>query len=76
MRYDQGKELTLTGAEWADWDQRGRLVFAAAGKVFALDADAIGQAPPKELADLNGNWLKPSPRLIWPKPGEGFVWGG
>ena len=55
MRYDQGKELTLTGAEWADWDQRGQLVFAAAGKVFALDADAIGQAPPKELADLNGS---------------------
>ena len=45
----------LTGADWADWDHRGRLVFAREGRLLTQDADAIGREPPQELTDLTGN---------------------
>ncbi len=50
-----GRVEEFAGAEWADWDQRGRLVYAHGGKLFAVPAEAIGQKSPRELADLNGN---------------------
>lgn len=50
-----GVKAPLTGVEWADWDHQGRLVFALKGKILTQDADAIGQEPPTELIDLNGN---------------------
>lgn len=40
---------------WIDWDQRGRLVFARAGKLFAsldLDNDPLQV---REIADFNKN---------------------
>ena len=55
VRYAEDQDLELTGAEWADWDQKGRLVFAKSGKIFVLPADAIGREPPQELIDLNRN---------------------
>jgi len=55
VRDSEGQEEKFAGAEWADWDQGGRLVFAQNGKIYALSADAIGQEPPQELTDLNGN---------------------
>ena len=50
-----GAQKPLTGVDWADWDHRGRLVFAQKGKILTQDADAIGREPPTELIDLNGN---------------------
>lgn len=55
VRYAEGADLALTGVDWADWDQHGRLVFAQGGAMFALAADAIGKEPPQELVNLNGN---------------------
>lgn len=46
----------LQGATWADWDRRGRLVFARDGKLFAADAKNPA-AGPEELADFNA--IKP-----------------
>jgi hypothetical protein len=42
----------LDGTTWADWDRRGRLVFARAGKLFAADAEHP-EAEPHELADFS-----------------------
>lgn len=55
VRDREGHEEKFMGVEWADWDQRGRLVFAQDGKMLALAADAIGKEPPQELVNLNGN---------------------
>ena len=59
VRYAEGTDLALDGAEWADWDQRGRLVFAQAGKICAVEADGFSEEPPRELIDLNDH--KPEP---------------
>ena len=53
-----GANELLTGADWADWDHRGRLVLAREGKLLAQDADTIGREPPQELTDLTGNTFK------------------
>ena len=71
VRYAEGKDLPLDGAEWADWDQQGRLVFAKSGKLFALAADAVGEGIPQELADFNSNQPEsmeaPEWATVWPK---------
>ena len=55
VRNKEGHEEKFTDADWADWDQQGRLVLAGNGKIFALAVDAIGKEPPQELIDLNAN---------------------
>jgi hypothetical protein len=67
IRNGNGHEENLASAEWADWDQRGRLVFAQAGKLFAVEADALGQGPPRQLIDLNGNTPAPMEAPEWAK---------
>jgi len=52
-------EFTLDGNEWADWDQRGRLVYTDAGKLFVGTIRSNG-IEPVELADFNPN----KPKLI------------
>jgi hypothetical protein len=43
----------LAGAEWADWDHHGRLVFAKAGRL--CEATVVEEAlVEREVADLNG----------------------
>ena len=59
VRYADGEEKGLAGAAWADWDQRGRLVFARDGRLFALAAEDIGRSEPRELINLNDH--KPEP---------------
>jgi hypothetical protein len=54
-----GPAESLDGADWADWDQQGRLVFARDGVVFAIAPEALGRAEAAELIDLNPN--KPEP---------------
>jgi hypothetical protein len=49
-----GGRVEIEGAEWADWDQRGRLVFVREGKLFTNSADAPGNFHARELADFNG----------------------
>jgi hypothetical protein len=50
-----GEQQLLEETTWEDWDQRGRLVFARAGKLFA-SADAEGHPlEVHEIADLNEN---------------------
>ncbi len=67
VRHSGGKITSLTGAEWADWDIRGRLVLAQNGGIFAQDAVAIGHEPPVELINLNGNTPKPTVAPDWAK---------
>lgn len=45
-------EAELLLAEWADFDRRGRLVFAAGGKIFARPWDRRGRVKTEELADF------------------------
>lgn len=42
----------LPGVIWADWDQRGRLVYAQDGKLFTTDISSSGKLQPVELADF------------------------
>jgi hypothetical protein len=49
-----GGDITpIEGAEWADWDQRGRLAFVRRGKVFAAQPGRGGEWQQQELADFN-----------------------
>jgi hypothetical protein len=48
----ENKEIALEGANWADWDQRGRVVYARDGQVFAQEPDQIGTFA-RPLADFN-----------------------
>jgi hypothetical protein len=49
-----GGEMTpIEGAEWADWDQRGRLAFVRAGKLFAAKPSSGLDGQGQELADFN-----------------------
>ncbi|WP_395143133.1 hypothetical protein [Armatimonas sp.] len=43
---------SLSGAIWADWDQRGRLVYVQEGKLFTADLNIPGKFDPKEIADF------------------------
>ncbi|MGI4790693.1 MAG: hypothetical protein ACRYFS_17805 [Janthinobacterium lividum] len=67
VRDAEGLEEPLTGAEWADWDYRGRLVFARDGKIFALPPDGVGRAEPQELANLNDHKPEPMVAPDWAK---------
>jgi hypothetical protein len=51
---DSGMEMPLPRAQWADWDQSGRLIFARDGKLYsgALEGARIVE---HELVDLNSN---------------------
>lgn len=52
-------ERKIPGASWADWDQRGRLVFLRGGKVFAADSSEKGSQGETLLADLNRSKSEP-----------------
>ncbi len=47
-------DIKIEGAQWADWDQSGRFVFAREGKIFAasIEGDSLQE---KMLIDLNPN---------------------
>ena len=45
-----GVEHLIEGATWADWDQRGRFVFASNGKLLVSEGKEFD---PKVIADLN-----------------------
>lgn len=53
------QRLEIQGAEWADWDRRGRLVFARSGRVHCANLDSFPQLRETELIDLSP--LKPKP---------------
>jgi hypothetical protein len=57
-------EVPIEGAEWADWDQRGRLVFARAGALFAADLDGAALRS-SLIADLNGERPRAVPPPAW-----------
>lgn len=48
-----GFKAKVPDAEWADWDQSGRLCYVGKGKVFAASVDDDCEIRSKELADLN-----------------------
>lgn len=54
LRRNDRPDLPIPGAQWADWDQQGRLVFARGGCLFTatFDGDRLQETL---LIDLNGN---------------------
>ena len=52
------EDVLLEGVEWADWDQRGRLVVARAGRLYAMLPNDYGPdvAP---IADFNDQVFEP-----------------
>ena len=60
-----GAMTPLEGAEWADWDQRGRLAFVRRGKVFVANPSAGGDGQPQELADFNAQEPVPIESPEW-----------
>jgi hypothetical protein len=48
-------EAALDAATWADFDQQGRVLVAAHGKLFSAVMDDSGQLTLTELADFNAN---------------------
>jgi hypothetical protein len=60
-----GRTIPLEEAFWADWDQRGRLVFTRHGKVFTGDFDDQAQVVPRELADFNVDTFEPREAPAW-----------
>jgi hypothetical protein len=67
--HESKDEYSIDGAEWADWDQRGRLVYTSEGKLFAADVDITGAYNPVQIADFNDD--KPSQV---PPPEWATVW--
>ncbi|MEO7716062.1 MAG: hypothetical protein ABIY70_07660 [Capsulimonas sp.] len=59
--------LILTGVDWADVDQRGRLVFTRDGKVFACNSMENGLDGAIELADFNSSTFEPLAAPEWAK---------
>jgi hypothetical protein len=53
------RSTVVTGANCADWDQNGRLVFARDGKVFAGKLNDSGVWSETELADFNSSRPEP-----------------
>jgi len=53
-------EFDLTGVEWVDWDQTGRLIFLREAKVFASRVQGSEIGLPAELIDLAPD--RPAPR--------------
>lgn len=50
---DGGRQIDLPeDTTWADWDRRGRLLFAHGGRLYASEA---AEFYPKALADFNGH---------------------
>ena len=48
-----GVARPMEGVEWADWDQRGKLVFAREGKLYRGRVER-GEMAEQLVADLNG----------------------
>lgn len=67
LRKGDGSLEELPGADWANWDKAGRLVYAAAGKLWARDAVKRRLQPPRELADFNAMEPEAIPPPDWAK---------
>ena len=61
-----GVEQPLDGVTWADWDQSGRLVMVADGKLFAGEIGPHG-VDRRELADFNRNKFEAIEAPDWAK---------
>jgi len=61
-----GSESPLKGANWADWDQKGRLVFARDGRLFMskVSTESILEV---QLINLNRNKPEPIETPDWAK---------
>jgi hypothetical protein len=60
---------TIERATWADWDQKGRLVFARDGCIFRGQVEIDGSIAERKLLDLNAE--KPTSRVA---PHWATVW--
>lgn len=50
---DRRRSVNLDSASWADWDQQGRLVIAAQGRIYTGALDEDGNMVKHELLNLN-----------------------
>lgn len=51
----QGTTIRLQETVWADWDKRGRLLYAREGRVFTMGLMPSGELCPHQLADFNAS---------------------
>jgi len=58
------KDIPVSGARWADWDQAGRLVFARDGALFSGEIHQEGLRE-ERLVDLNPNKPQPMKAPDW-----------
>lgn len=66
LRDDELKIIVpIEGAIWADWDKRGRLVYAKEGKLFAAEINSSVELLSRELADFNSSKPKRTKSLQW-----------
>lgn len=64
---EQKREIPLSGVVWADWDKRGRLLYAKDGKLFTGALDATGELRSEEITDFNMNKPEPKETPDWAK---------
>lgn len=62
-----GKQITLDGATWADFDKQKRLVLAKGGKILSAAMNEADELFFTELADFNANEPDPAPSPDWAK---------
>jgi hypothetical protein len=61
----RGEEILGFEAEWADWDQTGRLAYASGGKLWRVDFGRRGRYDVREIADFNAAQPDPQPSPAW-----------
>jgi hypothetical protein len=62
---ERARLFEIERADWADWDQHGRLVFARDGKIFAASIKQSGELFEKLLIDLNSSKPEPLTPPVW-----------
>lgn len=60
-----GFKIALHDVEWADFDQRGRIIVAKEGKIFHVMVTKKGHVQQTELADFNANQPETFPAPEW-----------
>jgi hypothetical protein len=64
MDWIDNTEIKLEGANWADWDQQGRLAYVRDGQVFAQEPQDVGTFA-RPLADFNDMTFEEMPPPGW-----------
>ena len=59
------KSILLENVSWADWDKKGRLLYAKAGELFSVDTGYPHEIRAQALANFNGLRPKQTKSPVW-----------